>query len=248
MKIVKKYAVISALFCFLLFNNVGAKVIEFVENAYAMQAPKEIIAVTERVASLIGFSDGYEVISPKKPGIQVNPWNKFVSYGINPQTKNPFIIVNPQWFLTIPQGQQDFLLGRPFVVFQKVITSFAIKFLPYMFILLSIFLIIVFFLGLGRTRLANKKKWIRFLIALGIVSMCNVLFINKLQLKLSQYLGYQYDIKVNEKVLEKTLDRDVAIKALEFFDASIKAEFEKGGTFFAPSISLFKGYADQLKK
>ena len=243
-----KYKVISVFFCVLLINSADAKVVQFLEDAYSMQAPKEIVDITERVAALMEFKDVYEVIIPKKAGIQINPWNRFVAHGINPQTKNPVIVVNPQWFLKMPQDQQTFLLGLTFENFKQGTVSFSMKCTPYLFLLLSILAILLLFWGLGKTRLANQKKIIRFFIALGIVFVCNKCVINTLHIKLAQYLRSRNDTNKCEMVLQKTLNRDAAIKTYECLDASMKDEFEKGETFFAPHLSFFKNKIDRLKK
>ena len=245
---IKNHKIILTLFGILFVNIVSAKVVEFVEDPYTMQAPKEIVNIADKIALLMEFKDGYEIVVPKKAGIQINPWNKFITQGINPQTKNPFIIVNPQWFLSIPQDQQAFLLGRFFLTFKNGVIPLNMKIVPYMFVFFTFFLIFLLVWALGKTRLANHKKWIRFLIAFSVVAACNIIFVNKLQIRLLQYLSFRHDFKINEMVSQKTLDKASAIKALEFVDSSIKSESEKGETFFTPYVSLFKKYADELKK
>lgn len=99
--------------------QVSAKTIEFIEDVYAIQAPQEIVALAEKAAALVGFEKPYEVAVPQKAGVQINPWNKFAAYGINPKTNNPFIIINPQWFSKIPENQQLFWLSRCFITLEQ---------------------------------------------------------------------------------------------------------------------------------
>ena len=93
MKFMNRFKVVTVLFSFIFINGVCAKTVEYVEDAYTMQASKEIVKIVEKAALLVDFNDEYQVVSPKKAGIQINPWNKFLGQAINPQTKNPFIMV-----------------------------------------------------------------------------------------------------------------------------------------------------------
>ena len=246
MKLIKNHNIIPALFCILFAYNACAKVVEYIEDAYAKQAPKKIVAIVKKAALLMDFKGVYEVVVPKKAGIQVNPWNKFIAQGINTLTKNPFIIVNPQWFSSIPQNQQTFLLGRFFLIFKHGSTTLGMKIIPYLSDLFILFLAFLLTWGLGKTRLAHHKKWIRFIIAFSIMIACYITFLSNLETKLLQHFGSKYDIKINEMVVQKTLNKDSAIKALKFFDTSIKQELKNGETFWAPYESLFKKYADKL--
>jgi len=103
-----KYHVMVAILLAVFVHNAHAKVIEALEDYTVSKAPQEIVDITERVANKMGFTDGYEVVIPTKAAIQLNPWNKFVVYTINPITKNPLILINPEWFSGIPSEQQDF--------------------------------------------------------------------------------------------------------------------------------------------
>jgi hypothetical protein len=225
-----------------------AKIIEYVEDAYTMQAPQEVVDLVERAAQFFEFTDPYEVIAPKKAGMQVNPWNRFISYGINSQTKNPFIIVNYDWFSQIPSDQQLFLLGRNFLILKYGTIPLSMKVVPFAFMVMSMMLIFLLFWLLGKTKLAHHSRWVRALIAWVIVVCCNIAFMNKLPIQLNQYLGRKYDAHINELAVQKTHNRDAAVGALEHFDASVKHELKSGEPFFAPYAMLFETYAKELKK
>lgn len=48
--------------------------------------------------------------------------------------------------------------------------------------------------------------------------------------------------------VEKTLNKDSAIKALEFFDSSIKEDLKNGENLWIPYENIFGNYANELKK
>ncbi|MCK5633213.1 hypothetical protein KAH94_05655 [bacterium] len=248
MKNIKQLKIPIILFSIFFVNNFNATIEEFLENPYLIQAPKKIENITKRVAKIMNFNDTYEVTVPKKAGIKINPWNKFVTQGINPQTQNHLLIINPEWFLNIPNEQQDFLLGRYFVIFKLGFIPLSIKILPFFFSFFSIFFIIFLFWSLGKTKIKNYSKWIRFFIAFGISTACNFIFIHKIQIKTLKYFAHKHDLKINRMTLEKTLNKDAAIKALKQLDSSIKKEFKIGETFWKPYTSLFQNHADELKR
>lgn len=230
----------------LLTATTHAKVVEYVENAYAQQASQEIIDKAEQVAQLLNFTTAYEVIVPKKAGLQINPWTKFIGSGINPQTKNPFIFVNPILFSTLPQEQQTFLLVRSFIMLKE--SRQFLHIIPYLFIVLTFLLGFLILWGLKKTELAKQKLWVRILLTFSILTVGNLLLFNKLQAKLIHYCARQYDYTINRLALEKTLDKDAAIKALESLDTAIKNELKNGDTFWAPYATMFENYAKQLQK
>lgn len=238
---------IMLIITFLITSNVFAKTISFRENAYLVQAPKEIENISDKVAEKMNFKDIYEIAVPKKSGIQINPWNKFAVYGINPQTKHPLIVINPEWFLQIPQKQQEFLLTRFFMFFKNGMVPLSDNIITMLFVFLTIFLLLVTYLVLGRTQL-KSKKWARTAVAFSIVAICNIIFINNIQIKILQSFRHKYGVKINEMVVKQTLDKTSAIKALEFFDYSIKEDLKNGEKFWLPYEKSFEDYANELKK
>jgi hypothetical protein len=239
-----KYTVIAL---WSLTNNyICPKQVEYTEDVYSVQAPQELVSLAQKAADLMEFKGSYEVISPKKPALQINPWNKFVGYGINPQTKNSFIVINPQWFSNIPEDQKLFLLSRNFLTLKLGTIPVSMKIAPFIFSFIGILLMFVLFWLLGRTKLVSQKL-IRALIAFATVATLNLIFINPLAIKLNRYLGARYDMQINEMAVQKTQNKDAAIKALEYFDGSIKKELAGGETFWEPNVKLFENYANELK-
>ncbi|MCK4265081.1 hypothetical protein KAW80_01855 [Candidatus Babeliales bacterium] len=247
MKFKKNYKIIAIFYGVLFFNWASAKNVEFIEDAYLKQGSEEIVNKAEQAAKLVGFSGVYEIAAPKKPGIQINPWNKFITHGTNPQTKNSFIIVNTEWFLGMPSALQNFFLSRSFMILKHGVSPSSVKVIPYIFILFTIFLIFALSWVLARAGLLRYGKGVIFIGSFVITFLFNSIVMSKLQVKLIQYLAHRYDNKINELVVEKTLDKDSAIRALEFLDSSIKAEITNGETFFTPNASLFENYAKKLR-
>jgi hypothetical protein len=239
---------ILVLLCTVLSQPLCATIIPYTEDIYSMQAPQEIVDLTEQAAQYFEFTDSYEVVVPKKAGITFNPWNMFTTCGINSLTKNPFILVNSDWFLQITPDEQLFLLGRNFLMLKYGTTPWNMKVLPYAFILTSMMLIVLLFWLLGKTRLAAYHKWVRVLIAWIIVTSCNVVFTEKLSLQLSQYLAFRHNSYITNMVVHKTGDKDAAIKALELLDTSVKRKLDDGELFFAPYYTTFENQAKELKK
>lgn len=228
--------------------SIYPKIVEYVEDAYLAQAPQELVERVEQVADLMQFKNAYEVMVPKKPALEINPWNKFVSHGINPVTKNPMIIINQEWFSSMPDEQQAFLLGRAFENFIQGTIPSSMNFVMYLFLLLRILFIVAVFLILGKTRLNVYGTWVKLLLAIVVNVITNLLFVNQLEGSIKQHLARKHDLAINEMVIQKTLDREAGIKALEYFDASIKKELSKGELFWAPHSHLFEKYAQELKK
>lgn len=223
------------------------KTVEFIENGYAQQAHADIVALTEAAAAYFDFIPAYEVAIPKKAGLQVNPWNSFMNYGINPQTKNPYLVINSEWFSKFSAPEQQFLLGRAFEGFKQG-TPWYITSSFYIFSLFSILMVFLTYWVLGFTRLREQKKWIRALIAYGIIAICNLAFMNTVHTRLVKYLGKRYDHHVIVSVIQKTENKQAAIKALDAFDASIKKDLAEGQLYWKPYENLFQEYSQSLKK
>lgn len=246
MNFIKKYFGIAL--AMLLALSAHAKVVEFIEDTGALQAPENILELVAQAAQTADFKSDYEVAVPKKQAIQMNPWNKFVSFGIHPYTKNPFIVVNPSWFLTLPADQQRYLLVRSFVILEKGIVPLSTKMVSPLLILLTIALGMLLFWALGRTALVHQAQWVRLLIVCAIMFIGDITVTSIVQTRLTRYLSERYDRTINEIAVQKTGDRQAAIKALETWDAFIKAELSKGEVFWKPYESLFEKYAKGLQQ
>lgn len=243
-----KYNTLSAIFCAAFAVTAQAKVVDLLEDYSVSKAPQEIIDITERVANKIGFSDAYEVAVPTKAGIQLNPWNKFVSYTINPNSKNLLILINPEWFLKLPAEQQDFLIGRYFVMFQEGQIPLSAKVTGYIFIIISLSLMLGLFFLLSKTRLSAQPTWVRIVIAIALIIAAEKLVLDKIEIKIKQYFIYKHAYITNEMTVQKLGNRDAAIKAFEQFDVDLKTELKNGMFAFAPFEKTFEKYIQEIKK
>lgn len=230
--------------CLFFSSYTHAEPVPYVKDPYAQEAPQEIVKLAQEAAELMGYKDTFEVLAPKKTGIEVNPWNKFIAYGRNPTTQNLFILVNPEWFLALPHEQQLFLLARCFAIFQES-NKLNKQFIPFLFLLLSILLVFLIYWFLGKI-FVDQQEWIRISIALGKVFLANTFIFNNVQLHIIEYLNSKYDMNIIKKVIEKTGNKEAATNAFHHFDNSIKEAIKQGEPFFMPYSNLFEKYAHAL--
>ena len=231
-----------------IINFSSAKMVEYVEDAYCTQAPQEIVDAAARAAELVGFSQSYEVIAPKKAGLHINPWNNFIGCATNPGTKNWFIIANPEWFNALSNAEQEFLLARCFIMAQAGTLPLLAKILPWLFGILRLLAMCAILWGLRFTALAGYTRIIRILIACGIIVLCNILFVNRLERAIMLDVTRKHDMQIIETTIEKTHNKQAAIDALSAMDKGIKAKLEQGEVFFAPHKDLFEKFLQALKK
>ena len=223
----------------------SGNMIEFVEDAYLKQVPQDLVHKVEKAAQFMDFIGNYEVVIPKKAGMQINPWNRYISQGINPLTQNYLIIINPEWFNTLSEDQQNFMLVRSFELFEQGFTPRIIKYIPYVFFLLSLVLLVVLYLLLGKTGLGNQTV-LRVLAAITLNWLIGYAVLNKIQERVVYYSASNHDFQINEAVVQKIGQRKAGIEALELYDAGIKKEFNEGETFWAPYLGLFEKFAQSL--
>lgn len=242
-----KLIMVQGVFCLAILSGIQAKMVEHPENAYSVQASQDIVALAQKAATIVDFDPYYEIGMPTKAGIAINPLSNFVVYGTSPLTKNSFIIVNPEWLAKMPEEQQLFFFVRNFLTFKEG-RPLSMKVVPYLYILFSILLSIFLFFVLGKTVLKNQKIWIRVLVVFGFLAASELLITDKLEVATLRYLGKRFDISILEQVVQRTHNRDAAIKALEFYDASIQKEVPNDEKFWAPYKNLFAEYAQELKK
>lgn len=227
--------------------SIQGQMVEFVENAYLMQAPAPVAAKAQQAAQTVGFAQNYEVMIPKKAGIQVNPWNNFVGYGVNDQTKNPYIIINDEWLSKTSPEAQEFLLARCFVTVSKEISQGHITAIPYILLALYVLCLLAVVILSRRPRFAGYNPWLKAGAAAIAILLANVIFMRIGQTQLLKYFNKNYDKAVIERTIQKTGNKQAAIQALEFFDASIKELVSKGEVTLKPHESLFAEYAEYVK-
>ncbi len=244
---IKKNILGSILVGMMVITTAQAKNIPFQEDAYSMQAPENVVSLVEKAAKDVDFTSDYEVVVPKKAGIEINPWNKFAGYTMNPFTKNPLLIINPEWFFQLPEDQQLFLIGRNLLLLKHGVTPTSFTIINYAFIVISLLLLLLIYWILGKTALKKQSIWIRILMVCVIVGISEFILLDPLQIKVKQYFGKLHDKKIHDLVLQKLNNKDAAIKALEYYDSSIKNEIKSGDTFFIPYEHLFETYIQDLK-
>ncbi len=246
MKLVKISSIL-ALLCMVNVLAVSAKTAEFFENVFAAPASEKLVAQGQKAAELIGYEKAVEMASPKKAGIEINPLNKFIYGQINPQTQNAVIVANPEWLSLMPEEQQFFLIARALMMLKEV-QPFSMKMVHYGYMVLSFLLVIGLFFLFRRIVLKNQKAWISILAALVSALALEFLCFDPLEAKLLLYMGCQHNKTVNELVVQKTQDREAAIKALEFYDAAVEKEYAEDQKFWASLKGLLGSQAEALKK
>ena len=243
---ISKHLFLSSV-CAFMCAAAMAETAEFFESAFAAPASEKLVAQGQKAAELIGYEKPLEVASPKKAGIEINPVNKFIYGQINPQTQRAVIVANPEWLSLMPEEQQFFLMARALMLLTEA-KPFSMQVIPYLFIILAFFLGLGFFFLLGKTALKNQKIWLRVILAIVLARACEFLVTNKLEAMVMRSLGKRFDIDVLESVIQKTHNRDAAIKALETYDAGIEEEYPNDPKYWTPYKGLFKEYAEALKK
>lgn len=233
----------------LFVQTVHGKTVEFIENPYQEQASPEIVERAERVATLVDYTKPYEIATPKKAGLQINPWNKLITaLESNPQTKLPLITVNYEWLSTLPAEQQTFLFARCFTIFEMGLSPWYVMYGAYMYIAFVWMLILLFFFFLRKkSPLKAHKAWVSFVVALCVISAVDYALIKGTFEKVQKHLSSRYDVKIIEKTIAKTGDRDAAVQALLAIDAVVKEGAKNGEQIFVPHVELFERLANTVR-
>lgn len=224
-------------------------IMPYEEDDYLEQAPQELVAQVEHIAQKIGFSKDYQVMIPKEPGLQLNPWNKLAVYGINPQNKLPFVLINQEWFSLLSQEQQTFLIARNLMMLSEGASFVAVKLLPWIWALVSFALMALFYCVLNGTPFGTNPVWMKILAISVIFSLANFAFFNALYAQLNSALACSCDSKIVHLTLEKTgQDKQVALATFEAMDAFVKKELADGQAFWKPYENIFANLVDALRK
>lgn len=222
------------------------QIVEYVEDPYLANAPKEIADHVQKIAELINFDKKLEILVPKKPAVLINPWNKLISSGINPITKNTIITINQDFYASLPKDQQDAKIA---VSLENVKEKNYIPNIVWaMFALLSIGLMICAYLTLKKTILAGHSKWIIGLAAFATGALIELAITGKLEQKVVAYFNTRRTIGIYERVIQKTGNRDAAIKSLEAQNAIIQKELADGEIFFKPHEKTHKNLIEKLRR
>jgi hypothetical protein len=235
--------------------NLSAKNVEYVEDAYAIQAAPELVQQVDRVAEKVGFADHYEVVVPKLAGLQINPWNRFIASGVNPGTKNLFILVNSDWFKGLPVAEQDFLIARCFVIQQMGgVLPKSVAVLPWIFMVLTlalwmgVFFAVRNFKFLTITGLIKLPNWARIAVLVAMVVSIRLLIFDRVQTNLTKVFAARHNVKVVALTVAKTGDKPAAALALMRLDAGVKAEIANGEVTLKPFENTFSDMVKDLER
>lgn len=238
----------SLFVCLGLVNfNALAKMMEYYEDAYAQQAPQELADKVAKVADKITFAKDYEVIVPKKPGLQINPVNKIIGYGINPQTKNPYIIINSEWFSTLNKEQQDFLIARGLLTLENSTWHSLPKLFTLLWIIIFFALGILAFFILKTKFMVGKPTWM-IVLATVIPFFIIDTALGPVHTKINLNISHRFDVQMARMALDKlNLEKQVALDAFKKMDDFVKKELTVGETFWKPFENTFSDIIERLK-
>lgn len=240
---------LNALAMLFLVAPVMAKMVEYVEDPYSMQAPHEWVAKVAQVAEKLNFNSNYEVVIPKKAGLQINPWNQFIGSGTNPGTQNLFVVINPEWLASLAEPQQEFLIGRGLMfAAHGGANPWTLRLMRIFFIFMGLIFIFLLFKLLSTTVLAHQNMIVQILAAVLINFVIAYTVTSKIEQKLATYFAQRHDTNINEMVIAKMGDRPAAIAALEAFDTGIKNEIAHGETVLNPFSDMFATQAQALQQ
>lgn len=231
----------------LITLNAPAKMAEYYEDAYAQQAPQELADKVAKIINKIAFEKDYQVIVPKKPAMQINPVNKIISYGINPQNKTPFVLINPEWFSTLSNEQQDFLIARSLITLENSNWHSLPKIFTPLWIIIFLALSVLAFFILKKKYLVGKPTWM-IVLATVIPLLIVDTVLGPVHDKMKLNIAHRFDAQIARMALEK-LDQDkhVAISAFQAMDDFAKKELAEGDTFWKPIENTFSDLAQRLK-
>ncbi|CAN5196363.1 hypothetical protein BH09DEP1_BH09DEP1_0220 [soil metagenome] len=230
----------------LVSYNASAKMVEYYEDAYTQQAPQELADKVAKIADKIAFAKDYEVVIPKKPGLQINPANKIVSYGINPQTKNPFVLINPDWFSTLNQEQQDFLIARSLVTLENSKWHALPKLFTPLWLVIFLASGLLAFYALKKKYLAGKPTWM-LVLATVVPFLVVDTALGPVHDKMSLNIIRRFDVQMARIALEKMgQDKQVAISTFQVMDDFVKKELAAGDTFWKPYEGVFSDLVARL--
>lgn len=227
--------------------NAHAKMVEYYEDAYAQQAPQALADKVAQIADRVGFSQDYQVIVPKKPGVQINPINKMSSYGINAQTKNPFMLINTEWFSTLTNEQQDFVIARNFIILENSSWLSAPKLFTPLWVIIFLLLGLLAFFALKRKYMVGKPTWMVVLATL-IPFLALDMALDPVHAKLNYAIARRFDAQMARAALDKMgLDKQIAIDTFEKMNQTVTKELAEGQAYWKTYETIFTDIAKRLE-
>ncbi len=239
------------LFCSVLAR---AEMVEYKEDMYLQQASATLVDLVGQVANAIGFTAPYEVTEAKKAGLLINPWNRMISSGINPLTKNCFLIINSEWFNQLSKPEQMYLVGRALVLVQQGASSkIAQYYVPIFFTFLYWLLIFILLRGLSFTFLRDYNRWIKIAVAIAMAMGLSFIFLTPIQQKVIQKINFRHGANIDSLALTKLAKAELitpvdAVSALQAIDAAIKVGIQNGETAYQGYADVFTVYANEISK
>lgn len=235
---------------FVILNTcaISAENIVYHEDVYMQQARPELVSLVDEVAQEVGFVGNYELVEAKKSALLINPWNRVIGSGLNPQTKNNFIVINQDWFKNLPKDEQSFLIGRILLKFEKGLKPFSLKIIPFLFIPVFWLLIALFVWLINQTRFASKNKWLKLVAAYLMAYAFQAGFVLKFQQVVLNYEAIKYEDRINKLTLNKLPNKEAAVHALESMHATIQEGIKNGETAYLANAETFDNLAKKLSK
>lgn len=240
----KKYNLLFPLL--VVLGSVHADSVPYQEDVYAMNAPEDVQNLVAEVAQQAGFTGVYQVVSPKKAGIEINPWNKFIGAVINPSNGLPLVVVSSEWLNTFDREQQKAYVMSQMI---KFIHGFVHPWAKYVviFYLLCLFVIALVLAVIGKRLLPGRPRW-QYIAG---ISLCcfvfNIFFALSIQTRMIAYLNSKHEVELYKKTIKLGINQELLIKSLMDYDAAIQQEVQAGEIFWKPYEGLFARYANALK-
>ena len=228
-------------------TSFAATVVEYPEDGYLLQANKELVEKANSAADKMGYMGQYQIMFSKKSGMEINPYNKFISSGKNPVNNLNFIIVNPDWFNTLTAEQQNAFLA---IIFNKFVhgASSVAKYALILYVLLTWAIIFGLFFLLKRFSFIPAKKWKRFLIAFMPIVIFNWMFAAKIQNAVVAHFNMKHSEFVYGDAISKGLNRDLIVSTLTAYDNALKDDIKTGSAFFNDYEKLVAAQIEGIAK
>lgn len=205
------------------------------EGIYLSKATTDLAEKALSAASKIGYKGVFEISMAEKAGIEINPYNKFISRVINPLTKNNLIIVNPDWFNGLSSNEQEYFLVNAFAHFLE--PALYVRYFKYLNLILTIIVSLVFMAILSYGRFAISSDILKLTIFFGLVMTFNFLFLNRIVKYIARKFDRNYQRKIDNLVLT-VIDKDVFIKSIKI-QANDFQSIKDEGLAFAIQADLF---------
>lgn len=214
------------------------------EGIYLSKATTDLVEKALSAASKIGYKGVFEVSIVEKAGIEINPYNKFISKALNPVTKNNLIIVNPDWFNGLSEKEQEYFLVNTFAHFLE--PALYVRYVKFLKIFLTIIVSLVFMTILSYGRFAISSEILRLPIFFGLVMIFNFVFLNRIVKYIARKFDSNYQRKIDNLVLT-VIDKDVFIKSIKILAKDFQSIKDEGPAFAIQADLFILNLPDRIK-